>query len=118
MKEIEQVYHNDFGISFYWKKENKILSNKVQLVFKETGFYLTVAQMREFCQLIAISKTENACCEDCEFKNECHKFLLKTPCDEIDLAVSMNELFSIEDLIRGTLFSIQIDAFIFGIGRN
>lgn len=118
MKDIAQVYHNEFGISFYWKKEEEVISEKIQIVFKETGFYLTIAQMREFCQLINTSKIQNTCCEDCSLKYECHKFLLKTPCTEIDLAVSMSELYLIEDLVKGTLFSIQIDAFIYGEGRN
>lgn len=118
MKEIEQLYHNEFGISFYWKKEKKVLSDKIQLVFKEIGFYLTIAQLREFCQLTQVSKIENACCDDCQLKNRCHKFLLKTPTEEIDLAVNMEELFQIEDLIKGTLFTIQIEDFVYGLGRN
>jgi hypothetical protein len=42
MREIEQIYHNNFGIAFYWKDHNTTISDKVQLVFKETGFYFTV----------------------------------------------------------------------------
>ncbi|MBK0371046.1 hypothetical protein [Flavobacterium agrisoli] len=118
MKEIDQIYHNEFGISFFWKKEQNNAYEKIQLVFKETGFYLTVAQLREFCQLVHVSKLKNSCCDDCAFKNSCHKFLLKTPCEAIDLAVNMEELQLIEDLIRGTLFTLQIDDFIYGVGRN
>ncbi|KVV13211.1 hypothetical protein ACRASX_03770 [Flavobacterium sp. TMP13] len=118
MKEIEQVYHNEFGISFYWKKEQETLLEKIQLVFKETGFYLTVKQLKEFCEFVQLSQAQNDCCDDCVLKQDCHKFLLKTPCNEIELAVSVAELHLIEDLIRGTLFSIQIDEFINGVGRN
>ena len=118
MKEIEQVYYNEFGISFYWKKEENVLLEKIQLVFKETGLYLTVSQLKEFCEFVQLSLVQNDCCEDCVLKSDCNKFLLKTPCAEIDLAVSMTELHLIEDLVRGTLFKIQINEFINGLGRN
>jgi hypothetical protein len=118
MREIEQIYHNTFGIAFYWKKENETILDKVQLVFKETGFYLTVSELNQFCDLIEDSMIENACCEACELKNACHKFLLKTPCVQIDLAVSMTELKSIKDLVEGSLFRIDLDEYVYGVGLN
>ena len=48
MREIEQLYHNNFGIAFYWKKDNEIITDKIQLVFKETGFYFTVQELNYF----------------------------------------------------------------------
>jgi len=118
MREIEQLYHNNFGIAFYWKKENETITDKVQLVFKETGFYFTVQELNHFCDLIEDSLVENACCEACELKYSCHKFLLKTPCAAIDLAVSMTELKSIKDLVEGSLFRIDLDEYVYGAGMN
>ncbi|BFM42549.1 hypothetical protein CFS9_11900 [Flavobacterium sp. CFS9] len=118
MREIEQLYHNNFGIAFYWKKENETITDKVQLVFKETGFYFTVQELNYFCDLIEDSMIENACCEACELKNSCHKFLLKTPCAAIDLAVSIKELKSIKDLVEGSLFRIELDEYVYGVGLN
>jgi len=118
MKEIEQIYHNSFGVSFYWKKENYTLLDKVQLVFKETGLYLTLSELNQFCGLIDDSIMQNECCDTCQLKNSCHKFLLKTPCSQIDFAVSMTELKSIKDLVEGCLFKIELDEYLFGPGRN
>lgn len=118
MREIEQIYHNNFGIAFYWKNGKEVISGKVQLVFKETGFYFTVAELNQFCDLIEDSLIENACCESCELKNSCHKFLLKTPCAAIDLAVSMKELKSIKDLVEGSLFKIELKEYVYSAGLN
>lgn len=118
MRQISQVYRNDFGMAFFWKKEEKVLSEKVQLVFKETGFYFTVAELKTFVNLIEDSASQNQCCENCEAKYGCARFLLRTPCDQIDLAVSMKELNSIKDLVEGTLFKIKLGQYLQGVGRN
>ena len=118
MRDLEQIYHNNFGISFYWKKESGTILDKVQLVFRETGFYLTIAELNQFCDLIEDSLIENTCCESCQLKNSCHKFLLKTPLSQVDLAVSMKEIKSIKDLVEGTLFKIDLDEYVYGAGRN
>jgi hypothetical protein len=118
MEEIEQLYHNDFGIAFYWKKENKTILDKIQLVFKETGFYFTVSELTTFGTLIDESLITNNCCDACALKNNCAKFLLKTPCTQIDLAVSVSELKSIKDLVEGTLFKINLDEYLYGPGLN
>lgn len=117
MKEIEQIYHNDFGVAFHWKKNNVLLKERIQLVFKETGFYLSLNEMREFANI-----TGKAClnmgCGECGFRNKCHRFLLKTPFKEIDLAVSGNELLQIKDLIEGALFNMELSQYLDGVCRN
>jgi len=118
MKQIEKIYGNDFGMAFYWKREEAVLTEKVQFVFKEMGFYFTVSEMEEFTAYIEDSAAKNRCCANCEMKNGCVKFLLKTPCSQIDLAVSMTELNSIQDLVKGTLFKISMKEYVAGVGRN
>lgn len=118
MKDIEQIYYNNFGVAFYWKKEDKTILDKVQLVFRETGFYLSIAELNQFCVLIENSLIENTCCKACEMRNSCHKFLLKTPLSQVDLAVSMKEIKSIKDLVEGTLFKIELDEYVYGSGLN
>ena len=118
MREIEQIYHNNFGMAFYWKKEDQTILDKVQLIFKETGLYLTLSELSFFYQLIEDSMIENTCCESCHLKNNCHKFLLKTPCQQVDLAVSMKEIKCIKDLVEGTLFRLDLDEYVYGAGKN
>ncbi|MFE3867347.1 hypothetical protein ACFX5E_04555 [Flavobacterium sp. LS2P90] len=118
MKEIKQIYYNDSGTSFYWKQENEIVLDKVQLVFRETGFYFTKQELHLFKNCIDDSYMQNKYCDDCELKNKCSKFLLKTPCSQIDLAVSMEELDAVKDLVEGTLFKINLHDYLYGVGRN
>jgi hypothetical protein len=117
MREIEQIYFNDFGVAFHWKKDDTVLTEKVQIVFKETGFYLSYIEIRAFSQIIGNTLNEMSC-ENCCFKSKCHKFLLKTPLEQIDLAVSKSELLQIKDLIEGTLFTIDLCDYINNVCKN
>jgi hypothetical protein len=44
------------------------------------------------------------------------QILPKNPCSQIDLAVSMEELNSVKDLVEGTLFKINLDDYLNGEG--
>jgi hypothetical protein len=118
MQEMKQIYVNNAGTSFYWRKENEVLTDKVQLIFRETGFYFSRQELKLFKSCIQESYILNNSCDDCALKKECHKFLLKTPCSQIDLAVSMEELSSIKDLVEGTLFKINLNDYLYGEGMN
>ena len=118
MRQIEQIYINETGMAFFWKDEETVISDKVQLVFKETGFYFSVDELKQFMALIEDSCNQNKVCERCAMKDRCHKFLLKTPVSQIDLAVSVTELEGIRDLIEGALFKVNLHDYIFGVGRN
>ena len=118
MQEIKQIYNNLLGTAFYWRKDNGLVLDKVQLVFREMGFYFTQQELHLFKRYIEDSYIQNKSCDDCELKNKCHKFLLKTPCSQIDLAVSMEELDAVKDLVEGTLFKINLDDYLYGVGMN
>lgn len=117
MEQIEQIYYNDFGVAFYWKRGGQALLEKIQLVFKETGFYFTQDELQIFICLINLSYNRLQC-EGCNLKNNCGRFLLKTPCENVDLAVSMKELSEIKDLVDGTLFQIRLDNYLKDLCRN
>lgn len=117
MKEIEQIYFNDFGVAFHWRKGDEILTDKVQLVFKETGFYLTENKIKEFTTIIntACNETE---CSGCNMRSSCYRYLLKTPLKGVDLAVSKNELYLIKDLVEGTLFNLNLLEYLNNVCKN
>ena len=118
MQTTKQIYINDFGTSFYWRKENKVILDKVQLVFREMGFYFNKLEIEQFKECIKESYSVNSECADCELKSKCYKFLLKTPYSQIDLAVTMEELEKLKDLVEGTLFKIELEDYLFGEGMN
>ncbi|MBD3582249.1 hypothetical protein [Flavobacterium selenitireducens] len=117
MRQIAPLYFNDFGTAFYWKKDGEILMDKVQVVFKETGFHFNEIELETFAKLIDETCRKNTC-DGCGMRHHCMKFLLKTPVSQVDLAVSPYELAEIKDLVQGTLFRMRLQKFVFGIGRN
>ncbi|AXG73613.1 hypothetical protein DVK85_04955 [Flavobacterium arcticum] len=117
MKEIEQIYHNDFGVAFHWVKDDEVLTSRVQLIFKETGFYLEPHELDEFKMLVNATCTQYDC-SDCFYKQSCHKMLLKTPINEVDLAVTQKELYLIKDLMEGALFNLNLNNYINNLSSN
>ncbi|NER14282.1 hypothetical protein GWK08_12585 [Leptobacterium flavescens] len=112
MDDIYYIYHNEFGISFQWKRDAfRQGFNKFQLVFRDTGFYLSHEEIKLFSENIESAKSIKPCM-NCGDSTECRNILLRTPSCRIDLAVNKQELSWIEDLVRGTLFQIQLDGFI------
>ncbi|WP_426483685.1 hypothetical protein [Flavobacterium sp. 2] len=118
MKDIEQIYRNDFGISFYWKEGNEIVSDKIQLLFKQMGFYFSVQELNEFHNLIDDCVTDRNDYDTRGVKRAFDKFLLKTPYVAIDLEISPIELNSIKDLVEGSLFRLNLNEYIYGSGMN
>ena len=109
-KEIYKIYHNDFGIAFQWKS-NATKRDKIQLVFRNMGFYLTAKEIRQFHENVFDARNSKgcSCCErDCNTKS----ILLKTPSTKVDLAVNEKELMEVEDLIKGTLFQLDLDNYL------
>jgi len=117
MEQIEQVYHNDFGVAFYWIKNDRVLREKVQLVFKETGFYLSLPELMGFSGNIETT-CKNIKCSDCELRQHCHKYLLETPFSGLELAVSETEAFQLKELVSGTLFQMQLSNYLNDICKN
>ncbi|MDD3005399.1 DUF6686 family protein [Flavobacterium sp.] len=115
---MTKIYSNNVGIAFYWNRVNEDTTAKIQLVFKETGFNLTVPELEYFAQLIIESQSQIASCKDCKTYTNCRRFLLQTPAKQIDLAVSKQELTEIKDLVNGTLFLLKIQEHVYGLGRN
>ncbi len=115
MDSIAPLYINDIGIVFYWKRDGTLLSHRMQLVFRDTGFYLTEEELVSFGTHIrhAVRKGCNGCPAGCEQKR-----LLTTPYPQIELAVSTLELQLLEDLVEGTLFRLRLLDFVKGVGRN
>lgn len=117
MQQLKQIYHNDLGVAFFWKIDKKILVEKVQLVFKETGFYLSNRELMKFAQELDTTCSK-ICTPDCELRQQCHRYLLRTPFEGLELAVSADEALQLKDLVAGTLFQIQLHHYISDISKN
>ncbi len=117
MSAIDKIYNNEFGISFYWKQEANNKSPKVQLVFRDIGFLLTLNELKDFSEsCIATMRSQH--CGQCRQSQRCRSLLLRTPSEKIDIAVSKQELDQIQELIKGTIFRIELNYWIKNISFN
>ncbi|MBE7629170.1 hypothetical protein [Tenacibaculum piscium] len=114
MEGVLKIYDNNIGISFCWKEANNRL---VQIIFRDTGFHLTENEIEEFSEKVIHSKSQKNCATCIKGQN-CKSILLQTPSDKISLAVSAVELEQIHDLLKGTLFQMQINKYLNGICNN
>ncbi|MFD0963253.1 hypothetical protein [Pseudofulvibacter geojedonensis] len=118
MNDIYRIYHNDIGIAFQWKKDVEAgFTETIQVVFRNTGFYLDYKEVKEFYNKAKVAHHLQQC-EGCAKKGKCSSYLLQTPTDKVDLAVTKKELNSITDLLKGTLFQIELNGYINEICKN
>ena len=106
MNTIDKIYSNELGISFFWKQQKNTTVTKVQLVFRDIGFLLTLNELKDFSDsCIATIKSQ---CNQCVYSQKYRSLLLRTPSDKIDLAVNKTELYQIQELINGTIFRVEL----------
>ncbi len=117
MNAIDKIYSNTFGISFFWKKDTHNIMTKVQLVFRDIGFLLTLSELKDFSDSCAVT-IQSQCCADCKDPQHCRSLLLRTPSDKIDLAVSRHELDQIQELINETIFKVELKNWIQNLCLN
>ena len=110
MEDVDIIYHNDTGISFKWKNGIANTSeNRVQLIFKDMGFYLLPEEVVLFSENIQIAKHRNPNCSRCVSSEICERnILLKSPLQKMDFAVNAFELNEICDLVEGTIFKMRL----------
>lgn len=107
MSAIDKIYSNELGISFFWKQEKHVLRLRVQLVFKDIGFLLSLNELKDFSGTCTTT-LQTQCCSLCKDTQHCNFLLLRTPSDKIDIAVNKKELLQIQELINGTIYKIEL----------
>ena len=118
MQDIHRIYYNEFGIAFQWKRDiAQGNTDIIQLVFRRTGFYLTLEEIKEFANNIQDAKAFQPC-DGCKASGHCETILLQTPLRKVDLAVTRKELTFIEDLVKGTLFKIELEGYLSDLSLN
>tara|TARA_B110000908_G_scaffold16519_1_gene18630 strand:+ start:73 stop:417 length:345 start_codon:yes stop_codon:yes gene_type:complete len=100
--DINVIHYNDFGIAFNWKQNTFSTKNKIQLVFKDTGILLSKSEVLSFK-----SDIEYVMCNGCNCKEKC-KNLIPSPCEYISFSMSDSELISLNDLLAGVCFNIEL----------
>ena len=113
VEDIYRIYYNEFGIAFQWKQHvNRRHFNKIQLVFRDMGFHLSSEEIKLFLKQVKAARQHQTCNCEQEKQLDCKNILLKTPSQYIDLAVSKKELNLIADLLKGTLFNLELNGYL------
>ncbi|KJD34000.1 hypothetical protein PK35_04500 [Tamlana nanhaiensis] len=117
-QDIYKVYHNGFGIAFKWKDPiTNQVQEKIQIIFRDMGFYFTHNEVKDFFNCVNAAKW-NLPCNQCDLDCDSRNILLKTPCKQIDVALNRSELHAVEDLIKGTLFQLELDDYVEDLCKN
>lgn len=109
MEEIHTIYYNSFGIVFKWKRCASKDINKIQVIFRDTGLYLTGKELTDFSKLIDTALSKPLLCKDCKKNKSCKSILLETPIPQVSFVMTHHELLDMQDLINGTLFQFGLD---------
>ncbi|WP_147406094.1 hypothetical protein [Aquimarina sp. BL5] len=118
MNAIDKIYSNKVGISFFWKKQQQLVTTpKIQLVFRDIGFLLTLNELKDFSDACRITE-QSQCCDQCVDHQNCRSLLLRTPSEKIDLAISKDELEQVQELINGTIFRVELQHWVTNSGLN
>lgn len=108
-EKVNRVYKNNIGISFTIKREYMPYEDdKINLVFNTTALRLNDVELEIFLQDIESAVAKPLKCK-CENPKDCKSILVETPLEQLSLAMSYNELLQMKDLIKGTLFQIELN---------
>jgi hypothetical protein len=112
MSDINTLYHNDFGISFVWK--TRTIRNKgiVEIVFRDTGLSLSYNDIETMYAKVKSEIITTSLCKDCINNKKCKLLLLELPSSSVSFAMSYFEMTQMLDLLKGTLFQLDLNELI------
>lgn len=114
MRHIDKLYHNDFGISFFWKSKKNHKSSIVELVFRDAGLSLSPEDIVIMYDMVKSVVDKPSLCVDCKKNQSCKPFLLEIPNAMVSFAMSYKEMKEMFDLLRGTLFHLELNHLLMG----
>tara|TARA_B100000809_G_scaffold265832_1_gene325956 strand:+ start:6956 stop:7303 length:348 start_codon:yes stop_codon:yes gene_type:complete len=106
---MEEIYRNEYGVSYRSFDSNKPKEISVQLIIDRVGLYLSIPEL-EHLKRIVLNKTigDPCMCSDCQGKVS-NKIWCTNPLIDICFKFNDTNIEEIEDLITGTQFMLDID---------
>lgn len=118
MTDVNLLYVNSFGIAFEWPTAPSYTTKKIQLVFRDTGLMLSKEELWQFLKNIQHAKRSSSPCADCSAKHSCKALLVDSPFTQVSFAMNVEELKAMNDLVKGTLFHLDLENLLDDILRN
>ena len=104
---MELLYKNDYGATF--KVQNSSNPNcEMQLIIDTVGLFMSREDLKHLLTIV-LKSHESCSCEECG-GSHCDKIWCANPLIDICLKVNEPILKKMEDLIKGTLFMLDLDA--------
>jgi hypothetical protein len=106
---MEEIYRNEYGVSYRNFDLEKDEKRGVQLIIDRVGLYLSIPEL-ENLKRIVLNKYEGEPCMCSECQGEVsNKIWCTNPLIDICLKFNDANIEEIEDLITGTQFMLNID---------
>lgn len=107
---IDKIHSNKIGIAFFDKSEIEDIDfeQDIYLLFNNTILVFNIFELEIFFQ--DVINTMNNVSESSKGKHSKYYkcIILETPLDQLRLVSSYNDLQLLKDLIKGTLFQIEL----------
>lgn len=116
--EIIILYQNEGCIAFQWKRCAAKDHKKVQLVFRNTGMLLNDQELVVFSQYIKASISRAVEATTCPNPAPCRAILLRTPAEQISLAVNEQELQYLDEVVDGAIFQLGLQDVLYRLKVN
>lgn len=109
LEEIDKIYSNQMGITFFWKNEiDAYIENKrVNIIFSNVALLFNIIELNLFLQDIENSLYRNSFLED-KHRRYYDSIVLETPINQLRFILSYNDLSLLKDLIERTIFDIEV----------
>jgi len=100
------IYTNDYGATYLLKNSPNPLC-EIQLVVDTVGIFMSRADVKQLLKIVL--KMDQPCsCAECG-NQRCSNIWCKSPLIDVCLKLEGQDRDTFEDLIRGTLFALQVD---------
>ena len=107
MEDIDLIYYNNYGTSFYLKRCTVTELNKIQLVFNKVAFLITKEELFHLKNIIKSSISVLEQVNNFIDKQSSIEIILEINHKEIH--VNLSEINAFDELINGTLFFINFE---------
>ncbi|MDN3621246.1 hypothetical protein QWY81_17400 [Polaribacter undariae] len=107
---LQTIYHNNIGATYFFKDnlDPDLSMNKIQIIIGDIALILEDNEIFSFLEVIESVKM--ACkCDDC---NELKQITCNTSYTKLIFKSTRKNINELEDLIKGTIFEIQLNSLI------
>ncbi len=105
MKDVHIIYNNEVGVAFVWD-EATVQHSPINIIFNSTVLHFSEDELVFFSE--HIQRALKAPFTSRDDSHTCKSIILQTPFKQVSFAINYAELLAVEDLVKGTLFEMEL----------